>query len=469
MLVFLPLVVPLGLLIWLAYRGYSVLILAPAMAVLAAVMAGDPALATLTERFMPAAGRFVVSFFLIFLLGAVFGRLMEESGAAHSLATGITRVFGPERAIAAVVAACALLTFGGVSLFIVAFAVYPIARALFRQADHSPKLIPATIALGAFTFTMTALPGTPAIQNAIPMPYFGTTVFAAPGLGVIAALIMGAGGLMYLGRLARVSTRPAVLGTDPTALAAMTVDTGIVSAPGAERTGPGIAVGLVPIGAVLLLNLAFSTLVFPRLDLSYLQTDAWGRIDPQGVVGLWSLLSALTLSILLFMALTRKSLPEPVKAAGRGAEAALLPLFNTASLVGFGSVIAGLAAFGQIEAALMNLPGGILVNLALSVAILAGITGSASGGMSIALDTMGEQFVEMADTAGTDRALLHRVTTLATGGLDALPHNGAVVTLLGIGRLTHREAYGPIFVVAVLIPVVALVAVLVLAALFGSF
>lgn len=180
----------LTLLMVLAYRGMSILVLAP-LAALAAVLfsPGTPVLASYTQVFMPALGRFIVLYFPLFLLGGLFGKLMEATGAARAIAQGIVARLGGERALVAVVLACAVLTYGGVSLFVVAFAVYPIASELFRAASLPKRLIPASIALGAFTFTMTALPGTPAIQNAIPMPYFGTTPFAAPGLGVIGGAI----------------------------------------------------------------------------------------------------------------------------------------------------------------------------------------------------------------------------------------------------------------------------------------
>ena len=185
-------VASLVLLIFLAYRGISVLLLAPAMALLAVLFSPEaPLLASYTQVFMTALAGFVALYFPLFLLGALFGKLMEASGAARAIADGIAAALGRERAILAIVLACAVLTYGGVSLFVVAFAVYPIAAALFREAKLPKRLLPATIALGAFTFTMTALPGTPAIQNAIPMPFFGTTPFAAPGLGVIGALVMG--------------------------------------------------------------------------------------------------------------------------------------------------------------------------------------------------------------------------------------------------------------------------------------
>nr|WP_216365097.1 MULTISPECIES: GntP family permease [unclassified Roseobacter] len=454
--------IPLGLLIWLAWRGVSVLILAPVMALLASAMAREPLLASLTQVFMPATGGFITAYFLLFLLGAVFGRIMEDSGAARRIADGIVRALGTDQAIPAVVLSCAILTYGGVSLFVVAFAVYPLAMALFRSADLPRRLIPAAIALGAFTFTMTALPGTPAIQNAIPMPYFGTTAFAAPGLGVIAALIMAGLGLLWL------TTRAGRLRAQGEGFLHLTSSEDN-SAPAPIRKPLRFWPAFLPIAAVLGLNLLFSTLILPALDTSYLADPRWGGTNAASVIGIWSIIAALILSILLALALFRKTLTEPSQSLSKGAEAALLPIFNTAALVGFGAVIAGLPAFEVIRDSVSALPGGALVSMAVSASILAGVTGSASGGMSIALDTLGTQYLAQGAEAGIATPLMHRVIALSTGGLDALPHNGAVITLLSIGRLTHRESYGDIFMVAVAIPLVALISVLVLGSLFGSF
>jgi len=193
----LAIAVSLALLMYLAYRGITVLLLAPLMGALAVLLSGDAGwlLPIYTSTFMSALSGYVLQFLPIFLLGSLFGQLMADSGAANTLARWIVRNVGERRAIVTVVLACALLTYGGVSLFVVAFAIYPVALDLFKAAQIPKRLIPATIALGAFTFTMTALPGTPAIQNAIPIPYFGTNVFAAPGLGVMAAMVMLGGGL----------------------------------------------------------------------------------------------------------------------------------------------------------------------------------------------------------------------------------------------------------------------------------
>lgn len=449
----------LGTLMVLAYRGVSLLLLAPAMAMLAVLLAeGGPLLASYTQVFMQATGGFIIQYFPLFLLGAVFGKLMEASGSARVLADGIIRGLGPTRAILAVILSCAAMTYGGVSLFVVAFAVWPIASALFREADLPKVLIPATIALGAFTFTMTALPGTPAIQNAIPMPYFGTTPFAAPGLGLITGALMlglGWGWLEY-------RTRALGSGYGSASEDDTKMDGG---------SAPGLTVAAAPLVLVLALNLAFTFVLIPAMDTDYLGQPEFGATDVGALRGVWSIIAALTLASLALVALNWRRLAGGLAATlDEGAKDALKPIFNTASLVGFGAVIASLSAFGVIRDWVVTVGGdNPLVSLAVGTSLLAGMTGSASGGMSIALSTLGETYLDMGQAVGISPDLLHRVTAVATGGLDALPHNGAVITLLTICGLTHREAYRDIFVVAVAIPVLALVVLVALGTAFGSF
>ncbi|WP_157265641.1 GntP family permease [Azohydromonas aeria] len=463
-------VLSLVLLMALAYRGVSVLILAPAMALLAALFSPDaPLLASYTQVFMKALAGFVAAFFPLFLLGAVFGKLMEASGAARTIAHAIVHALGTRHAIPAIVLACAVLTYGGVSLFVVAFAVFPIAAALFREADVPKRLIPATIALGAFTFTMTALPGTPAIQNAIPMPYFGTTPFAAPGLGLIGGTVMALLGGWWLQRRAA-SARAAREGyggdgPDEEPPRADPAPDGPAAAGHAA-----LARALAPVVLVILLNYVLSSWLWPALNTAYLAEPRFGATTITALRGVWAVIGALAGAIALLVLLHRRELPQLRATLDEGAASSVLPLLNTASQVGYGAVIASLAGFALVRDAVLDLaPGNPLVSISVAVNLLAGITGSASGGMSIALQALGNTWLEMGRAAGIGPDLLHRVTAIATGGLDALPHNGAVITLLGICKLTHRQSYGDIAVVAVVIPVAALAVVVVLGSLFGSF
>src|SRR5690242_18798690 len=203
----LGILVGLGFLIWLAFRGWTVLLLAPAAALIAAAFGGEPLLAQWTQTFMGSAAGFLAQFFPLLLLGALFGKLMDDSGSALAVADFMTKRFGERRAVLGVVLAGALVTYGGVSLFVAFFVLVPMAQRLFRVADIPRRLVPATVVLGTSTFTMSALPGTPSIQNTIPMPFFGTTPFAAPGLGIIASIIMLAFGLWWLNRAERLASR----------------------------------------------------------------------------------------------------------------------------------------------------------------------------------------------------------------------------------------------------------------------
>jgi len=497
----------LGALIYLAYRGVSLLLLAPVMALAAALVGGGvPVLAAYTQVFMEAMGQFIIAYFPLFLLGAVFGRLMEDSGAASAIANRIVALVGSENAIVAVVLCCGVLTYGGVSLFVVAFAVYPLAAALFRRADIPKRLIPAALALGAFTFTMSALPGTPAIQNAIPMPYFGTTAFAAPGLGIIAAVVMIAFGLVWLTRQAQAarlsgegypagdlpmqagegsSQRFPRLGAPPEgAVKAASVGAEAVRAadtaaggtsperPAGDASGPApsFAVAFAPIVLVVAVNFLLATFVLPALDTSYLAEERFGATSLTAVQGLWSIIVALTVAIVFVLAANWGRLKDAQSSLSEGANGSLMPIANTASLVGFGAVVAATPAFELITQAVLSLGAfSPLVSLAVAVNALSAVTGSASGGMSIALQNLGPTYVELARTQGVSLEAMHRVTSISSGALDALPHNGAVITVLSICKVGHAEAYRDIFMVAVVGPMLALIAVLAAASLFGSF
>jgi H+/gluconate symporter-like permease len=474
----------LGVLVWLSFRGWSVLILAPAAGLIAAAAAGEPLLAHWTQTFMGSAGGFLASFFPLFLLGALFGKLMEDSGSVAAIAQFMTEKLGPGRAILAVVLAGALVTYGGVSLFVAFFVLGPMAQALFRVADIPNRLMPAAIALGTSTFTMTALPGTPAIQNAIPMPFFGTTPFAAPGLGVVAAAIMLGFGLWWLARAEAAARRKGegygtaavaadAAATDPLvrerATTASSFDPQEVHRGRPSDQTPGVLVAMLPLVVVVLVNLVMSLAVLPRLDASFLAEERWGGISLASVSGVWSVVVALASAIVVLVVLNRGRLASLRETVDAGANASVLPVLSVARLVGFGAVVAAMPAFEVVRDWVLSIGGGPLVSLAVSTNILAALTGSASGGMTIALEALGPTYLALATERGIDPALLHRVAAIAAGTLDSLPHNGAVVTLLAVCGSTHGKSYLDIVMVAIVGALLALVAVIVLGTLFGSF
>ncbi len=467
----LAIVITLLLLMFFAYRGYSVLILAPIMATLAVLLSGDflSTIPAYTDVFMGALSGFLLKFFPIFLLGALFGRLMADSGAATAIANTVVEKLGASKAILAVILVCAILTYGGVSLFVVAFAIYPIAKDLFRAADIPKRLIPAAIALGSFTFTMTALPGTPAIQNAIPIPYYNTNVFAAPILGIIGGTIMFVCGWMWLQSRARKANAAGegygqhdeedVGGVGATAKEAEVLNTHHTS----------FTIAMIPLVLVIGLNALLTYLVFPSIDFSSLQTQ-FPDLNVAGSLGLWSIIISLVVACVVLILLRIGHWNNLQKTINRGTYDSMLPIFNTASEVGYGAVIASLAGFLIIRDSILNLnPDNPLISEAVAMTTLAGITGSSSGGLSIALSTLGEDYLRMAVNAGIDPELMHRVAVMAAGGLDTLPHSGAVITLLAICGLTHKQSYLNLAMVTMVIPLVAVVAVIILGTMFGSF
>jgi len=434
----------LGFLILVAYRGFSVIMFAPLAAMLPVLLTTPSAVPTVfTGLFMAKMVYFIELYFPVFLLGAIFGKVIELSGFSQSIARAIIRLVGPQRAILSITLVCAVLCYGGVSLFIVVFAVYPFASVLFREAGVPKRLIPATIALGAFSFTMDALPGTPQIQNIIPTAFFHTTTWAAPWLGTIGSLIILIGGVSYLQWRA---SRGAAEG----------YGTSHINEPEPPAT-EGLApwpLAFLPLVAVGVLNKLFTDAipgVFGATDtVQLIGLKAPLVTQIAAFKGIWAIEAALILGILLTVALAYRTIQsrfaEGTKIAVGGA---LLATLNTASEYGFGAVIAALPGFLAVRDALGVIPDP-LVNVALSTTILAGITGSASGGLSIALSALGGQFITAAHAAGIPLDVLHRVAAMACGGMDDLPHNGTVITLLAVTGLTHKQSYPDIFVITLI-------------------
>ena len=475
----------LALLVWLAYRGWSILLLAPGAALIAAAFAGGPLLAYWTQTFMDSASRFIAQFFPLFLLGALFGKLMEDSGSVLAIAQFMTERLGPARAVLTVVLAGAFVTYGGVSLFVAFFVLVPMAQALFRTAALPNRLIPATIALGTATFTMSALPGTPAIQNAIPMPFFGTTPLAAPGLGIIAAAIMLAFGLWWLGR-ASVAAR--LKGEGYGTAASVAIDEAVedetvrqrattarefdppeVRHGHPSREAPPIGLAALPLIVVVAVNVLMTLVILPSLDVSFLAKEEFGATSLAAVGGVWSVVTALMAAIVTVIAINWLRLPSLRETMDSGANASVLPVLSVASLVGFGAVVAAVPAFAIVRNWVLSIEGGPLVSLAVATNLLAALTGSASGGLTIALEALGSTYMRLAAQHGIDPALLHRIAVLSAGTLDSLPQNGAVVTLLAVCGSTHRESYFDIVMAGIVGPIIALAAVIVLGSVFGSF
>jgi H+/gluconate symporter-like permease len=467
----LGIVISLLLLMFIAFRGYSVILFAPVCAMAGVLLTGGgELLPTYTQIFMKGGMGFAAKYFPIFMLGAVFGKLIEETGLAKSISHYICTKLGTRGAILSVVLSCAILAYGGVSAFVVVFAVYPIGAGIFKEADIPKRLLPAALALGTITFAMTAIPGTPQIHNIIPTTYFKTDGYAAPVLGLVVGIGMLVFGMMWLERRRKKA-----------ALSGEGYGECHFNEPEKKEDEVFIkpALAFLPLLTVLVSYFVLTKYVLTKNMYDNLPADQMNELVSKYGEGftnaapIWSLIVAITLGIIMVIVIGHKNIGHGDKlkvALSAGVSGSLLAIMNTSSEVGYGTVIKSLAGFEHIKNGLMAIDFGTpLVSEAVSVNILAGITGSASGGMSIALASMGNQYYEWALQTGLNPELLHRVAALASGGLDSLPQNGAIITLLAICGLTHRQSYKDIFMVSVLIPFLCTFGAIALGTVFNLF
>ncbi|UOY91651.1 GntP family permease [Ectobacillus sp. JY-23] len=457
---FVVILLALGLLMFVAYRGFSVILFAPICA-LFAVLLTDPefVLPFFSNIFMEKMVGFIKLYFPVFLLGAIFGKVVEMSGLAESIAKTIVQLVGAKRAVLAIVLMGAILTYSGVSLFVVVFAVYPFAANLFREANIPKRLIPGTIALGAFTFTMDALPGTPQIQNVIPTTFFKTDIYAAPTLGIIGAIFVLILGIWYLEtrRKKAEAAGEGYYGFDGAELAAAQ------EAPVTEQQTPlrtNASVGrqllaFVPLILVGVMNKVFTIYIpqwYPNgFDFAAIGLKAFAKIETASVVAIWSVQMALLVGIITTILYDWNRVKTNFQAGiNASIGGALLAAMNTGAEYGFGGVISSLPGFGVISKGIGETFTNPLVNGAVTTTTLAGITGSASGGMGIALSAMSEKYLEAIEKYNIPPEVMHRVISMASGGMDTLPHNGAVITLLAVTGLTHRQSYRDIFAITII-------------------
>ena len=427
------LVAILGLLIWLAMRGANLLVVAPFCALLIAFSSGmdlwpNALKDAFADVYMKGFTGFMISWFFVFLLGSIFGKLMEDCGAAEKIAASIMSLLGAKRAALAVVIACAVMTYGGVSVFVVTFTAYPIALSLFREAKLPRRFIPATMAFGSVTFTMTSA-GSPEIQNWIPMKYLGTTPYAAWEVSMVVAVFMAIAGYYWL----------QVMMTKALADGESFDDRANDPTPDTRHL-PSLLTSLLPMLAILLITFFFhESLKQSALVLALLA----------GCVSAW------LLNITHY-----KNTSE---AMSSGAYGALIALGNTCAVVGFGAVAKTSPGFDLALAGVMSLPGDGLLSAAVAISLIAGITGSASGGQSIALPELGPHYLD----AGVPADELHRIISISSGALDSLPHNGYVVTTIrAICGEKHATAYMPLAALTVVVPFIGTGLALVLFTLF---
>ena len=450
------LIAGVALLIYLALRGIDIIFASLLSSLLVILTNGLPFATGITEyySFGPlGAFTFAGKFFLLFAAGAVFGRVMGDSHAAASIALALVDKLGAHRALWITVLACALLTYGGVVVFVVIFAIYPLGLKLLQQADIPKRLFCAALALGAGTFTLTALPGTPSIHNVISSVALGTDLFAAGWLGFLGGVIMLGLGMWYLERQRKIAQRNGEH---------------FVAGPNDRISDldhsdyPHWLVALTPLTVVLL------TIMLPRLISSFIDPAMLAEADgfyevlrfANSQPLLWpsmALFIGSILAVILIPNIRSQALPT----LGNGTRDSIIPLINTAAVIGFGGVVTHTTGFAQFTQIMLNADLPPLISMFTSVSLVSAITGSASGGLQIFMQTMAPAYIEM----GIAPDILHRVATMAAGGFDSLPHCGAVVAMLTITGLSHKEAYRDIGVITVVIPVIATLFVMALATL----
>ena len=421
----------LALLIFLTIRGMNLFIAAPLCAVFVALCNGIAVFtgeANFVTMYMSGFTSFVGAWFFMFLLGALFGKFMEDTGAADALAQWIVTKLGFQHAVLAIVSACAILTYGGVSLFVVAFSVYPMALSLFKDANLPRRFIPATLAFGSVTFTMTSA-GSPEIQNWIPIPYLGTSAFAAWEVSLVVAIFMALFGYWWLKRM---------IGK------AVAAGEGFVTRDDdpqvTQRKLPNPITGIIPIIVVLVLSFIFH--------------ETYGKM---------ALIVALGGGVLTLLAINYRYFISISKAINLGTTGALVAIGNTAAVVGFGAVAKNTQAFSDTVAIMTNLPGNELIGAAVAVSVIAGLTGSASGGQAIALPLLAPHYLEQ----DVDPEELHRIVAISSGALDSLPHNGYVVTLIrAICGENHANAYLPLGALTVIVPLLGVIMAIALFSIF---
>ena len=444
-------------LMWAAYKGWSVILVAPIFALVAALGSDHSLMPTFSELYMTKAAEYFKSYYAVFLFGAIFAKIMEKGGLAASIANKMINALGPERAIMAVILTSGVLVYGGLNVFVAAFVMYPFGAYIFKKADIPKRLLPSALWIGIFTFSMVSLPGTPQIQNIIPATYFGTNTWSGMGIGIFASvlyLITGWAWIIY--RVSYLKKKGEGYGLDRNDVE-LTDGRSSVSL-------PDWRLSLLPMIMVVVLNVLLSNPFnwnwgyhwdsnalnsFKDLHIPLL-ADAVVKVQ-----GVWSITIALALSTLAAAWVGRKQckadggfLPQ----VNSGAVSSCSAVLNVCSGFAFGSVLTSLSGFEAIKNALIQIGYSTnpLISMVLTTDIMVGITGSASSAMTIGQAMLGTQWMQMAAAAGIPLDVLHRIIAIASIGIDPVPQSGAWVTLLAICGLTHKESYGDVFILLVI-------------------
>ena len=406
----------------LAFKQINALILAPLVTIFVIVCSGMPILDSLKTLFMPAASNYVTSYFLVFFVGALFGAVYQHTGAAESISKTLAGLCKGKFVAPIIMTITGILTFGGVSGFVVFFVIYPIALNMFKEANLTRRLIPAAISAGCWTWSMYG-PGSPSIQNVIAMDSLGTPSTAAMVPSVIAAVASYVLIFAWLEMRSRNFTKKGIVFNDTSLKFQLSPEE---MSTDEDKDLPNFWIAMIPIVVILVafngFDVPVETAVFLGVALATILM--WKRV---GSINGW------------------------IAVFNEGAANSGVSILNTAIVVGFGGVVKQTQGFADLVEALKTFNMPALVFVMITVAICAGACGSASGGMGVAFNALTDTYLEL----GANLEHVHRIAAIAAGTLDSLPHQGAQITLLGICKLTHKEAYFDIFITQIVIPFIS--------------
>lgn len=428
----LGIIISLLVLMWVTYRGIPVPLSVPILVIFVAFTNGISPLYALSGPFMGTFGGFVAKLFLVIFLGAIFGQVMGDSGAAKRIAYAICDLIGLKRVVLGLVLAGVILAYGGVSSFVLVFTLYPIGVAMLRKADLPKRLIPGIIVFGIATFAFSSLPGSPQVPNLIPIPYMGTTSYAGPVLGIVSSVIMLVLGMGWLNwRVKKASEAGETYGNHDDKLG------------NTDISMPPLVTSFLPIVIVVAFNYLLTS-YFKNPDVA----AAYKNIG--GVDLMWPVIIGLFTAIVAGLLLFRKQLGEKyMTVLKQGAESSFPALINTSFVIGYGGVIGKTAAFGALTKAIMGIPIDGAFKVVTAASLMSGVTGSATGGIGLTFAAF--DFTQL----GIHPEVVHRLAVIASGGLDSLPHCGAVVMTLLVCGLTHKESYLDIGILSVVIPLIS--------------
>ena len=407
----------IGLIIYLAAKGYNIIFVAPILSVLIIVtnrMNFFPSIIGKENSYMTGLAGFVINMFAVFLLGSILAKYMEKSGAAQAIAEKVISITGKKNAYAVLIGIfliSTLLTLGGVTLFVLLFVLIPIAKPLFKELNIPWNLISIPTMLGMGTFTMTMLPGTPSVQNVVPTTYLGTTLTAAPVVGIVATIATIAFGLWYMKYALNKSMKQGLTFAD-------FCDDDSVNE---VRTD-------IP---------SFFASILPMLVLVVIVVvGSFMKVNNVILIGL---VAAIVVAACVF----NKYIPKQKAVLNEGATSSITPLFFTASTVGFGVVLAIAPGFGMIKNLILSIPGNPLISFSTASIAMGAITGSCSGAIGIVLGAFAKNYLAM----GVNAEVMHRVGLIAASLINAMPQSGVVLTFLALTGLTQKNGFKPFFII----------------------